>query len=167
MKHSPLVDNSAAKKARFDGDENPEGSTTESATSFEAQTAATKKATIRTIGTITPVEDFKILIEQGSPAFADVCKQMCTLILELINNSRGESLFEKAIQCLQCLREICIQKLEPKIFNDLQNLIKKQANAIDGRKDFWKKIVDGKYRIFSLKSMTLFFLFRTNQFDNE
>lgn len=140
LPHS-LLDYSTAKKARLDGDENAEGSTT----SFEAQTAATKKATIRTIGTITPVEDFKILIEQGSPAFADVCKQMCTLILELINNSRGESLFEKAIQCLQCLRDICIQKLEPKTFNDLQNLIKKQANTIDGRKDFWKKIVDGNY----------------------
>jgi hypothetical protein len=69
---------------------------------------------------------------------------MSTLILELINNSRGDSLFEKALQCLQILREICIQKLEPKLFNDLQNLIKKQAGNIDGRKDFWKKVVDGK-----------------------
>jgi ATP-dependent DNA helicase 2 subunit 2 len=137
--------NSSAKKARFDEMENPEGLTTDSTTSsFEAQTAAKKKAAIRTIGTITPVEDFKILIEQGSPSFTDVCKQMSTIILELINNSRGDSLFEKALQCLQTLREICIQKLEPKIFNDLQNLIKKQATNIDGRKDFWKKIVDGR-----------------------
>jgi hypothetical protein len=68
---------------------------------------------------------------------------MCTLILELMNNSHGDSLFEKALQCLQCLRDVCIDKLEPKIFNDLEGVIKKQASAIDGRKDFWKKIVDG------------------------
>jgi hypothetical protein len=68
---------------------------------------------------------------------------MSILILELINNSRGDTLFDKALQCIQCLREICIKKLEPKIFNDLQNLIKKQTTNIDGRKDFWKKIVDG------------------------
>jgi len=112
-------------------------------TSFEAQTAAKKKAAIKTVGTITPVEDFKILIEQGSSSFTDVCKQMSTLILELINNSHGDNLFDKALQCIECLREICIQKLEPKIFNDLINLIKKQAANIDGRKDFWKKIIDG------------------------
>lgn len=154
LKKLSIDDHSSAKKARFDGDENVEASTTDSTTSFEAQTAAQKKATIRTIGTITPVEDFKILIEQGSPTFAEVCKQMSTLILELINNSRGDSLFEKALQCLQCLREICIQKLEPKVFNDLQNLIKKQATNIDGRKDFWKKVIDGKYRIHSSEIST-------------
>jgi hypothetical protein len=134
---------SSAQKAHFDENENVEELTTDP-TSFEAQTVAKKKAAIRTVGTITPVEDFKILIQQGSPSFTDVCKQMTTLILELINNSHGDTLFEKALQCIQYLREMCIQKLEPKIFNDLQNLIKKQAANIDGRKDFWKKIVNGK-----------------------
>lgn len=73
---------------------------------------------------------------------------MCNLILELINNSHGDALFEKALQCLQCLREICIQKLEPKIYNDLEMLIKKQASTIDGRKDFWTKICDGIFDFF-------------------
>ncbi len=131
---------SSAKKARLEENENIEELPTDS-TSFEAQTAAKKKAAIKTVGTITPVEDFKILIEQGSSSFTDVCKQMSTLIL--INNSHGDNLFDKALQCIECLREICIQKLEPKIFNDLINLIKKQAANIDGRKDFWKKIIDG------------------------
>ena len=112
--------------------------------SFEAQAAAKKKAAIRNVGTLTPVEDFRFLIEQGSPSVAEVCKQMCNLILDLINNSHGDTLFEKAFQCLQALREICISKLEPKIFNDLEVLIKKQASTIDGRKDFWKKLVDGR-----------------------
>ncbi len=131
---------SSAKKARLD--ENVEEFTTDS-TSFEAQVAAKKKAAVRTVGTVTPVEDFKILIEQNSPSFTDVCKQMCTLVFELINNSHGDSLFEKALQCIQCLRETCINKLEPKIFNDLEVLLKKQASDVDGRKDFWKKIVAG------------------------
>ncbi len=137
-----------AKKARLDGDENNEEApvTTEDSASFEAQAAAKKKAAIRNVGTLTPVEDFQLLIEQGSPSFTEVCKQMCNLILELINNSHGDALFEKAIQCLQCLREMCIKKLEPKIYNDLEVLIKRQASTIDGRKDFWKKIVDGRWQ---------------------
>jgi hypothetical protein len=139
---------SGAKKARLEENENvEEGSTaitTDDSTSFEAQAAAKKKAAIRSVGTLTPVEDFLFLIEQGSPSFLEICKQMCNLILELINNSHGDALFEKAMQCLQCLRERCIEKLEPKVFNDLEVLIKKQALTADGRKDFWKKIIDGE-----------------------
>ncbi|CAF2816580.1 unnamed protein product [Rotaria sp. Silwood2] len=138
---------SAAKRARLDENENIEEptATTADSASFESQAAAKKKAAIRNVGTLTPVEDFKLLIEQGSPSFAEVCKQMCNIILELVHNSHGDALFEKAFQCLQCLREICINKLEPKIFNDLESLLKKQASTIDGRKDFWQKIIDGMF----------------------
>jgi ATP-dependent DNA helicase 2 subunit 2 len=115
--------------------------------SFEAQALAKKKAAIRNVGTLTPVDDFKFLIEQGSPPLIEVCKQMSTLILDLINNSHGDTLFDKAFQCLQCLREMCIDKLEPKIYNDLEILLKKQASHIDGRKDFWNKLVDGRLMI--------------------
>ncbi|CAF1177015.1 unnamed protein product [Rotaria sordida] len=141
---------STAKRARLDENENIEEPTTDSTTtpadsaSFEAQAAAKKKAAMRNVGTLTPVEDFKFLIEQSSPSFAEVCKQMCNIILELVHNSHGDALFEKALQCLQCLREICINKLEPKIFNDLELLLKKQASTIDGRKDFWQKLIDEK-----------------------
>ncbi len=136
---------SSAKKARLDENENIEEEIPADSASFEAQALAKKKAAIRNVGTLTPVEDFKFLMEQGSPSFIEICKQMCNLILELVNNSHGDALFEKAFQCLQCLRETCINKLEPKIFNDLEVLLKKQASTIDGRKDFWKKIVDGKF----------------------
>lgn len=139
---------SAAKKPRLDENENIEeglaNGNLEDSASFEAQAAAKKKAAIRNVGTLTPVEDFRFLIEQGSPSFLEICKQMCNLILELINNSHGDALFEKAIQCLICLRENCITRLEPKIFNDLEMLIKKQTAMVDGRKDFWKKLVEGR-----------------------
>ncbi|CAF0722876.1 unnamed protein product [Adineta ricciae] len=131
----------STKKARHE--ENGEEAAIDS-TSFEAQAAAKKKAALKTVGTVTPVEDFKILIEQGSPSFSDVCKQMCTLIIDLINNSHGDSLFDKALQCVQCLRETCLAKLEPKLFNDFETLLKRKAADVDGRKDFWKKIIDEK-----------------------
>ena len=128
-----------AKKARLDEQDQPIETN-----SFEAQAAAQKKATLKTIGTVTPVEDFQTLIEQGTISLADLCKQMATLIIEFIHNSHGDALFDKAMQCLQCLRDICIQKLEPKLFNDLLGSIKRQSTAIDGRKDFWKRIIEGK-----------------------
>lgn len=142
---------SAAKKARLDENENVEepngdsSATTADSASFEAQAAAKKKAALRNVGTLTPVEDFKFLLEQGTLSFTEVSKQMSNVILELVNNSHGDALFEKALQCLICVREACINKLEPKIFNDLQALIKKQASTIDGRKDFWQKLIDGKF----------------------
>ncbi|CAF1376694.1 unnamed protein product [Adineta ricciae] len=144
---------SASKKPRLDENDNVEEPIIDSSmavgdsASFEAQAAAKKKAAIRNVGTVTPVEDFKFLIEQGSPSLTEVCKQMANLILELINNSHGDALFDKAFQCLQCLRETCMTKLEPKIFNDLECLIKKYASTIDGRKDFWKKLVDEKFTL--------------------
>lgn len=112
--------------------------------SFEAQAAAEKKATLKSIGTVTPVEDFYTLIEQGTISLSDICKQMAKLIVDFIENSRGEALFEKAILCLKSLRDVCMKKLEAKIFNDLLTLIKRQSTEIDGRKDFWKKIVEMK-----------------------
>ena len=138
------VDFSSAKKARLD--ENPTlDEPMDESTSFEAQAAAKKRATLRTIGTVTPIEDFKTLIEQGTLSLTNIYQQMGTLILELIHNSHGDALFDKAFQCLQSLRDSCIQKLEPKTFNDLEVLIKKQATAMDGRKDFWQKVVAGRF----------------------
>ncbi|UJR27942.1 hypothetical protein I4U23_009202 [Adineta vaga] len=128
----------SSKKPRLDENENIEEPTTDSgitnadSASFETQAAAKKKAAIRNV---------------GSPSLNEVCKQMANLILELVNNSHGDALFEKAFQCLQCLRETCMNKLEPKLFNDLEFLIKKQASTIDGRKDFWKKLVDEKFSL--------------------
>ncbi|CAF3066714.1 unnamed protein product, partial [Rotaria sp. Silwood2] len=49
-----------AKNIRLEENENVEELTTDS-TSFEAQVNAKMKAAIRTIGAITPIEDFKIL----------------------------------------------------------------------------------------------------------
>ena len=134
------------------------------ATSFEAQSASIKKSTVKSIGTVTPVEDFKTLIEQGTLSLTEICKQMTTLIVQLIDNSHGDALFDKIIQCLHCLRDVCIRKLEPKIFNDLQHSIKKQTNAADGRNDFWKRLLDGKikHRIEQFYSRSIF---RENQSD--
>ncbi|CAF1066284.1 unnamed protein product [Rotaria magnacalcarata] len=143
----------SSTKRRLDENENVEEPTADSTTapadsgSFESQAAAKKKAALRNVGTLTPVEDFKLLIEQGSPSFSEVSKQMCNIILELVHNSHGDALFEKAFQCLQCLRETCINKLEPKVFNDLEILLKRQASTMDGRKDFWQKIIDEKFSL--------------------
>ena len=110
-----------AKKPRLDEGENGQPPTADAA-SFEAQAAATKKASIKTIGTVTPVDDFKILIEQNPASVFELGKQLSLLILQFVNNSHGDALFEKAIDCLQCLRQTCIQKLEPKLFNDLEQI---------------------------------------------
>lgn len=134
-----------SKKARLDEEE--AAATTDQpveTNSFEALAAAQKKATLKTIGTVTPVEDFQSLIQQGTIPLSDLCKQMATLIVEFIHNSHGDALFDKTMLCLKSLRDVCIQKLEPKIFNDLIGSIKRQSTAIDGRKDFWKRVVQGK-----------------------
>jgi hypothetical protein len=118
----------------------------EQMSSFEAQALASKRATLRTMGTVTPVDDFRALIEQDTNAFTDVCQQMSAIVIEFIQNSHGDALFDKAIQCLLALRCSCIEKLEPKLFNDLAILIRNRTQSADGRKDFWKKMIEGNPR---------------------
>ena len=56
-------------------------------------------------------------------------------------------MFDKVSQCVECLREVCIQYLEPSLLNDLEISIKRRPENPDGRKDFRMKIVDGRLRM--------------------
>lgn len=109
----------------------------------EDEPVSNKQPVMKTIGTVNPVDDFNALIEQGHVSLDEILKQMTSVIREMINNSHGDTLFDKIIKCLQTLRDTCIRKLEPKIFNDLLVLMKNQTNASDGRKDFWQRLVQG------------------------
>ena len=59
----------------------------------------------------------------------------------------GDALCDKALPCMECLHQTCIQKLEPKLLNGWQIWIGRRAANADGRKDFWKKIVEGMLRV--------------------
>ena len=54
---------------------------------------------------------------------------------------------DKVLQCVECLRQVHIEKLEPSLLNDLQISIKRRVANTDGRKDFRMKIVDGRLRM--------------------
>ena len=59
----------------------------------------------------------------------------------------GDPLLDKILQCIECLHQACIPKLEHKLFNGLQILIRRRAANADGRKDFWMAIVNCMLRM--------------------
>jgi hypothetical protein len=121
-----------------------EPSIDEHSSSFEAQAAAQRRTTIRTIGTITPIEDFKALLQQDRAAVISIFQQMAKLIMEFVHHSHGDTMFDKAIQCLLAYREAAASTLEPKAFNDFLISVKKQSSNPDGPNDFWQRILHGK-----------------------
>ncbi|CAF0990776.1 unnamed protein product [Didymodactylos carnosus] len=110
--------------------------------------ATKKKLTIKQIGSVTPMEDFKTIIESQSLPFEEACRQLRDQITDLIQNSFGDAFYLKALACLIGLRETCIQKLEPNVYNDFIRNLKKWLQTI-ARKDFWDKIVQEKLTIIS------------------
>ena len=54
---------------------------------------------------------------------------------------------DEVLQCVECSRQVCIQKSEPSLLKDLQISIKRRAAIADGRKDFRMKIVDDRLRM--------------------
>ena len=50
-------------------------------------------------------------------------------------------------QCVECLRQVCIEKLETSLLNDLQISIKRREENPDGRKNFRMKIMDSRLRM--------------------
>ncbi|XP_059149965.1 X-ray repair cross-complementing protein 5-like [Physella acuta] len=102
------------------------------------------KANITEVGTVMPIEDFKALIgRRDDDLFDEACQQMQRRIEEIVMQSFGQQTYSKAMDCLKTLREECIKKLEPGVYNAF---VKNFKNTLIARskKDFWEHIVKAK-----------------------
>jgi len=107
------------------------------------------KAEITEVGSVTPTADFKVLISRKDKDFWDeACQQMQARVKQIVMDSFGQQFYPKAIDCLRLLRQECINKAEPEVFNSF--LAKFKDTLIGkGRRDFLELIVKEKQILIS------------------
>jgi len=147
-----------AKKPRLHEKENIEQTDASAATagagdSDAITTAASsettkKKITVQHVGTVSPVEDFKQIVEHQIQTFDMACNELRDQISQFILNSYGDSLYTKALSCLLALREACITKLEPNIYNQFLKKLKEWLPLVI-KTTFWDKIKEEKLTLIS------------------
>ncbi|KAK3699754.1 hypothetical protein QZH41_015603, partial [Actinostola sp. cb2023] len=119
----------AAKRAKTDKDE----------TDFSM--AAQAKGEVTEVGTVEPVEDFKVLIARKNVnLFKDASSQMKDRIVQLIMDSFGEQFFAKALSCVTVLRKESIKAGESQMFNDFLRDLKSKILNQRGH-GFWLLLV--------------------------
>ncbi|KAK3726182.1 hypothetical protein RRG08_031509 [Elysia crispata] len=107
------------------------------------------KADVTEVGTVTPLEDFKSLLDRKDPdMIEEAYKQMQKRIQQVVGDSFGQQFYGKAMDCLKALRQNCIAKSKP---NDYNKFIKTYKDTLiaSGRRDFWDLIVKDQQSLIS------------------
>ncbi|XP_069675065.1 X-ray repair cross-complementing protein 5 isoform X2 [Periplaneta americana] len=95
-------------------------------------------ASIVEVGSLTPEQDFKALLDQGQQ-FDKVCDQMQKVILNLVLRSFGTDNFVKAETALRTLRISCTEK-DPSVYNDW--IVQFKESLFQRGKDaFWDIVI--------------------------
>lgn len=105
------------------------------------------KSEITQIGTLTPMEDFKKLLNSGKN-FVQVSEQMQKQIFKIVTQSIGNQFYKKAMECLKILRKESIVNNKPNEFNNFFVDFKMKLLA-KARSDFWEEIVKEKQSLIS------------------
>ena len=72
-----------------------------------------KDEEVKEISSVNPIEDFgKMISDRKVDRVSDAITQMQNLIERFVKNSLKGDLYQKAIECLQALRESCIKEDE-------------------------------------------------------
>ncbi|XP_023933350.1 X-ray repair cross-complementing protein 5 [Lingula anatina] len=85
------------------------------------------KVKVTKVGTVTPVEDYwAMLRRKDEDMFEEACKQLETVIIDIIMGSFGAQSYPKAMECMKALREAALKHLEPGVFNKFFTQFKKE-----------------------------------------
>lgn len=96
------------------------------------------------IGSVNPIADFKRMItDRKQDLVAEALDQMQKMIKKLIISSMNEDLFDKAMDCLQAMREGCVDEDEAESFNDMARQLKAK------HADFFKRMQQNQIGLIS------------------
>lgn len=85
-----------------------------------------ENAKIKEISSVNPIADFnRMLSDRKEDLVQSAIEQMEKLIRRLIVTSMNGDLYEKALECLQSMREGCVREDEAESFNQLARQLKK------------------------------------------
>ena len=100
------------------------------------------------IGTVTPVEDFKTLL-QGGIQFGAIVVQMQKVIIQLLSDAIGEQFDQKILECIKIFRETSLQKKISNHFNDFISEWK-QTLMSQNKMKLWQKMVEQDLSLISV-----------------
>lgn len=90
-----------------------------------------KDEIIKEISTVTPLEDFKKMINEKRMDLVDTALvQIQKMIIQLIRDSVRQNFFEKAMECLKEMRKACISEDEADKFNGFLRSMKMNVRDI-------------------------------------
>ncbi|NXD24399.1 XRCC5 protein, partial [Spelaeornis formosus] len=97
---------------------------------------------ITSVGSVSPAEDFRILVRKKNADFKDVSQQLINRIDQFLEN-KGSQYYMKGIDCIRVFREEAIKLSKVQCFNDfLQALkLKLEDKALS---DFWEIMVQDR-----------------------
>ena len=113
----------------------------------QSLTLADPGPSIGTIGTVTPVEDFKMLLE-GGIQFAAVVVQMQNVIIKLLSDSLGDQFNDKIQKCIEIFRQATLEKKNSAHFNHFVSELK-QTMISQKAFSLWQKLVDENLTLIS------------------
>eukprot|EP01006_Ploeotia_vitrea_P048337 TRINITY_DN67222_c3_g2_i1.p1 TRINITY_DN67222_c3_g2~~TRINITY_DN67222_c3_g2_i1.p1 ORF type:complete len:767 (+),score=83.61 TRINITY_DN67222_c3_g2_i1:52-2352(+) len=99
---------------------------------------------ISTVGTVNPVKDFNDMFNRRDEDLVDkAIAEMQAVIRQLLRDSIGNQLYQKAADCIVALRAGCIREEESEQYNGfLRNL--KQIHSVGRRSEFWDQYIKAK-----------------------
>jgi ATP-dependent DNA helicase 2 subunit 2 len=81
---------------------------------------------VKEITSVDPIGDFKKMVsDRKVDRVGDALGQMQTMIERFVKNSLKGDLFDKALECLQAMRETCIREDEAQRYNEFLHRIKR------------------------------------------
>ncbi|RCH83904.1 ATP-dependent DNA helicase II subunit 2 [Rhizopus azygosporus] len=98
----------------------------------------------------TPIDDFKAMSKEANndhlPRLLAV-EQLSKIVIELVTRSFGSQNYQKAIECLQVMRNTAVEEEEAKTFNATLNQLKgwcELSNKTSPRRQFWEMLKGNK-----------------------
>ena len=118
---------------------------------IEEKLNAKKPESKKTISAITPIEDFREMIDnKNEDLAAKAMELMSDMIYKLIRESFKGSYFIKAIECIKAFRDAANDEDEVDLFNNFLNELKEKFPK-EQYMDFWILFCDNKITIISEK----------------
>ncbi|NXN88240.1 XRCC5 protein, partial [Bombycilla garrulus] len=97
---------------------------------------------ITSVGSVSPAEDFRILVRKKNADFKDVSQQLINRIDQFLEN-KGSQYYMKGIDCIRVFREEAMKLSKVQCFNDFLQALKSKLED-KALSDFWEIMVQDR-----------------------
>ncbi|NXO72419.1 XRCC5 protein, partial [Phainopepla nitens] len=100
------------------------------------------EGSVTSVGSVSPAEDFRILVRKKNADFKDVSQQLIKRIDQFLEN-KGSQYYMKGIDCVRVFREEAMKLSKVQCFNDFLQALKSKLED-KALSDFWEIMVQDR-----------------------